>query len=558
MVVTPNGDSIKFYYNAANDLQKKFSPSDTVDYAYDSLYNLSGISDADSSLSFVYDAIGRLIQAKTNPGFLQPQTAISYTYDRNNNLLSMLDPQGIVTRYLYDSLNRLTNIKDQQDQVIAHFAYDELSRRISQALPNGITTSFSRDLKGQLLSLTHNPLSLSYAYTYDKVGNQKTKTDTEGLHSYSYDNIYRLLSASHPNPPQEQYSYDAVGNRNPSSFTYDTANRLLENSSYTYDYDNNGNLIKKTSKQDATITTYTYDAEDRLIGVTIPTTQAIYSYDPLGRRIGKNVNGTITRYLYDGEDILLEYDGTNTLQSRYTHGPGIDEPLVMERGGQSYYYHADALGSIITITDSAGNVVQSYTYESFGKVSQTGSLTQPYTYTGRELDPETGLYYYRSRYYDPDTGRFLQEDPLWDTNLYAYVGNNPLNWIDPWGWCGKKPWWEKFEEGYFYGTGFGQEAAEWYAQQQLETGNPLWAIPGSIASLWTPERYQATGWTLITAYSFNQTFVRGAPKWAHYEHARGPHKYPHIQLGEKRIEVPKLIIDIAKKKVINFIKEYIF
>ena len=138
-----------------------------------------------------------------------------------------------------------------------------------------------------------------------------------------------------------------------------------------------------------------------------------YAYDPLGRRIEKNVNGTITRYLYDQEDILLEYDQAGTVTARYIHGPGIDEPLAMEKNSQMYYYHADGLGSIIALTNSAGAVAQSYQYDAFGNImSGTPTVTQPYTYTAREYDPETGLYFYRARYYDPKAGRFLQRDPI--------------------------------------------------------------------------------------------------------------------------------------------------
>ncbi|MEK7449365.1 MAG: RHS repeat-associated core domain-containing protein, partial [Planctomycetota bacterium] len=137
------------------------------------------------------------------------------------------------------------------------------------------------------------------------------------------------------------------------------------------------------------------------------------------------------------EDILLEYDGANVLQARYTHGIGIDEPLIMERGGQSYFYGADGLGSISQLTDGAGAVAQSYIYNSFGKiVKQTGTLVNPYTYTGREYDSESGLYYYRARYYDATTGRFLQQDPvgfLGGINFYSYVFSSPINYIDPTG-----------------------------------------------------------------------------------------------------------------------------
>jgi len=149
------------------------------------------------------------------------------------------------------------------------------------------------------------------------------------------------------------------------------------------------------------------------------------------------VNGTITKYVYDNEDIIAEYDGNNQLIASYTHGPGIDEPISMTNG-QTYYYHADALGSIIAITNSTGNVVQRYEYDSFGNIVSVldPNFKQPYTYTAREYDEETGLYYYRARYYDAEVGRFISEDPIrfdGGINFFAYVGNNPVNQTDPEG-----------------------------------------------------------------------------------------------------------------------------
>ncbi len=77
---------------------------------------------------------------------------------------------------------------------------------------------------------------------------------------------------------------------------------------------------------------------------------------------------------------------------------------------------------------------------SYGRVRHIGRIRQPYAFTGREYDKETGLYYYRARYYDPEIGRFISKDPFpgflsypQTLNLYPYVGNNPVNRVDPWG-----------------------------------------------------------------------------------------------------------------------------
>lgn len=109
----------------------------------------------------------------------------------------------------------------------------------------------------------------------------------------------------------------------------------------------------------------------------------------------------------------------------------------MQTSGTNYYYHADALGSITAITNNSGAVVKTYAYDSFGQMTPSGTLAQPYTYTAREYDSESYLYYYRARYYDPKAGRFITKDPIGfgggDVNLYAYVQNDPVNWVDPLG-----------------------------------------------------------------------------------------------------------------------------
>ncbi len=205
-------------------------------------------------------------------------------------------------------------------------------------------------------------------------------------------------------------------------------------------------------------TEYVHDFDNRLIEVDYAGMVAQYKYDPFGRRIEKNVNGDITRYFYDGADIVTEFDGNWNVKSKYTQSLIIDDPLAVEQGTSTFYYYKDGLGSVVDLTDSGGSVVKSYTYKSFGEIySETGSLVQPFTFTGREYDPESGLYYYRARYYDPRAGRFLTKDPIGfaggDVNLYRAMGNNPINFIDPFGLY-ESPWYLMWVPGqHFYDLG---------------------------------------------------------------------------------------------------------
>jgi RHS repeat-associated protein len=202
-------------------------------------------------------------------------------------------------------------------------------------------------------------------------------------------------------------------------------------------YDSNGNTLTKV---DSTGTTqYFWDFENRLASVTLPGTggAVTFKYDPFGRRIYKSSSSGTSIFAYDGNKLIEETNSSGAVVARYSQGFNIDEPLAMLRSATTSYYHADGLGSVTSLSSSAGSLAQTYGYDSFGKqTSSSGSLTNPFQYTAREFDPETNLYFYRARYYAPVLGRFLSEDPLRfkvSADYYSYVWNRPLVLRDPFG-----------------------------------------------------------------------------------------------------------------------------
>ncbi|MFC1716763.1 FG-GAP-like repeat-containing protein [Candidatus Poribacteria bacterium] len=494
-----NGNIFTFQYDDADQLVTELSPDDQVDYAYDLLGNLSSAVDSDSGLGMAYDAIGRLTQVSTL-AMSQPATTILYDYDLNSNRIGMVDPQGGLTEYTYDALNRLVSMTNPSSQTTS-YAYDALSRRIEASLPNGAEAAYNYDAAGQLLNLSHTAgasLLADYSYIYDIVGNRVSMLELDGVNNYVYDVVDQLVQAVHPQPsnPPEVFTYDVVGNRlsdaNSPAILYGGANRIQENAAFLYAFDANGNLIQKVEKSTGDTTDYIYDAMNRLTRIDFPDGgSADYSYDPLGRRIQKNVNGAVTSYVYDSEDVLLDYDGADQVVARYTHGPAIDEPVIVETGGQDYSYHADVLGSVAELTDASGAIAQSYTYDAFGNiVEQAGGLPNRYTYTSREFDSESGLYYYRARYYDSELGRFVSEDPIQSVNLYSYCENNPTLYSDPYGLVKIKIPFIGIEIAEFAaGERFAQEAVDYYASVGADA--PWWKqwgamVGGSLAYLWTP------------------------------------------------------------------------
>jgi len=448
-----NSHIINYSYDYLNRLsQRQYPDSTSVSYSYDLANRLTQVADPTGTYGFTYDNMNRLTQTSTTYTFISGKTfTTKIGYDANSNRTAMTDPQNNSTSYVYDTLNRLTTLT-YPARTNYTFSYDGLGRRTQLGRPNSVATNYQYDTLSQLTSVLHQISSKSgtttldgATYIYDAAGNRTSKTDkrTNVISTFSYDLLYELTQVLQGTTTTESYSYDAVGNRlsslGQSPYAYNTSNQLTSYPGVTYTYDNNGNPLTKVASGGTT--GYSWDFENRLTAVTLPGSGGTVSfkYDPLGRRIRKVSPSGTTNYVYDGANVLEEVDTSGNVLARYVQSSGVDQPLAETRGSTTSYYQADGLGSVTSLSNSSAALANTYAYDSFGKLTaSTGTVTNPYRYTGRDFDSETGLYYYRARYYDPNIGRLISEDPIrfkGGVNFYAYVGNNPLNLTDPSGLC---------------------------------------------------------------------------------------------------------------------------
>jgi len=192
-------------------------------------------------------------------------------------------------------------------------------------------------------------------------------------------------------------------------YSYNSSNELTSNSSGSYTYDANGNTLSDPSGK-----SYTWDFENRLTHAVNPGVgTTTFKYDPFGRRIQKISPSFTSVFVYDGSNLIETLNASGAEVASYTQTRTIDETLAELRSGTTDYYEADGLGSTTSLSASSGTLGNTYAYDSFGNLTaSTGTVRNYFQYTGREFDPETGIYEYRARYFDPSSGRFLSEDPL--------------------------------------------------------------------------------------------------------------------------------------------------
>ncbi len=364
------------------------------------------------------------------------------------------DNMGLEIRRMVSGNVAIDTHRDNQGRVVHH--------SIQAKNVEGRSMRYRWGINDQLLSITNTLSNTSTTFGYDQTGNlQFAKYN-------GWETLYKMP--------------DAIGNlfksKNQNDRTYNKGGQLKKDDKAAYDYDAEGNLIRKTvfkadNSKHVGEWFYQWYGNGMLKTVTTPKRKQItFEYDALGRRTAKIVSSplagqeaSITRFIWDGNVPLHEW--TYNLEDRpklYVDANGEiandgDEPIdtttqttwLFEAnsfvpaaklvGDKKYSIACDYLGTPVQAYNEQGVKVWDCELDIYGTIRNIeGSKTFiPFRYQGQYEDIETGLYYNRFRYYSAETGGYISQDPIGlnsgEPNLYSYVHDSNVL-VDPSGLSG--------------------------------------------------------------------------------------------------------------------------
>ncbi|MBX2850369.1 MAG: hypothetical protein KTR15_01335, partial [Phycisphaeraceae bacterium] len=395
------------------------------------------------------------------PGGTLPATIATMAYDPGMRQASNVLGNGLDTTFTYRAGdNQLASLEVETapgagnlQALHLDYTYDANKNMLSETRAAGNTSnrayrlsySLAQDAKDRMTSWTRiNTLtdldSQSWDLSFESDWNDTTLTDG---------GVGTTQTRTH-NAPHELLTIDPDG-----------AGALP---AFSQTHDAKGNLTA-----DGDGLAHTFDFDNMLQQVVVAGASPrgdegthTYAYDALGRRVSKSVDtdadnlpDETTVFVCAGHQVIAEYVGgsidTDPERKYIFSATGyIDAPLALidATGGSevTLYYHRDRQYSIIGLTNNTnGAVVERYAYTAYGEVTitdgaglnerATSLYGNPYTYTGRRTDHETGLCYFRARYHDPVLGRFLERDPLgYPDGLNTYAAYHVLRGgVDPFG-----------------------------------------------------------------------------------------------------------------------------
>ena len=496
----PNGNRIAYTYDGTyRKSGESFNEVQTYGYAYDKNGNELSVDykKENRTKTRTYDKSDRVTEQNDR------SASQKWTYTTASDKLNeFLFTHGTYTQkltYQYNKLDQNTVVNDGDASY--RFDYDERGNVKTFITGNGAGTSFTYDDRGLVSQLfigskDGNDL-LEESYSYDANGNRtKISTPDGQTTEYVYGQLDQLEKETLPDGTTLSYGYDGFGNRTSVTKTkgtkttttasdYNNANQLTKFGSEVISYDANGNRTADGKYL------YKWNAQDQLVSITKQgetTPFVTYQYDEDGRRIQKDLGGQVTNYFYDGDslNVLYETDGQNQVVRSYIYSEA-GQLMAMKKGADKYYYHYNAHGDVIAMSDKEGNTVASYAYDAWGNVLKAEEdpavKDNPYRYAGYQYDAETGMYYLIARYYNPEHGVFLSLDPdpgdeddILTQNGYSYANNNPVMFVDPdghWVWLAVNAGFAAYDGYKAYKAGKNKKQIAWAVASGFGPGRYL-------------------------------------------------------------------------------------
>ena len=329
--------------------------------------------------------------------------------------------------YVFDAVGNLTQRTDARQGYTENAVYDNLNRVIQVNTQTGVAAA---DTGLYLPASMWNGTSTSIAVTYNVLGNITSKTD---IGTYGYGETHSACSSV----------TGAVASAGPRAVSSTSGTSTAD-----YCYDANGNLLSGDGRS---VTWTDFGKPER---ITRGSNTVDISYGPDRARYKRvdtsATSTTTTRYI--GGKLYEAIDRAGALeQKHYIGGFAVITVHVATNVTETRYMLTDHLGSVDTIMEASGSVVERMSFDPWGKRRQINwvPINDPAGYmplvttrgftNHEQLDP-VGLVHMNGRVYDPELGRFLSADivvqdvtNLQSWNAYSYVLNNPLSYTDPTG-----------------------------------------------------------------------------------------------------------------------------
>ena len=380
-------------------------------YAIDGKEVFRNTYDGKGRLAATEDALGRIrrltYDEKGLPEsiILPDGSSMRFSRDERGNIQSATYPDGVTVRYRYDMLNRLTELIDAEGNKIC-YQYDAKDHLLSVTNKEGASRRFSYDVSGRMTEVQDFDGGI-YQIIYDDMGRPESVRDKEGrVRSRKYDLAGNVAAEIFPSGEAVSYEYDRENRLTKAERTAEGGKKA--GIVVGYAYDPAGNLLKVEAgdgKEVLSVTSYEYDALNRVVAVTDPAGgRTLYSYDrysgrvssitdPMGNRKSycydaagelteeTDIKGNATRYTYDILGKLTSVTDGAGRTTEYSYLPGGRLEKVVYPDGRQTGYEYDSMGQIKRRTDNTGYSV-SFFYDSMGRIQKTaGSDGQEKAYT---------------------------------------------------------------------------------------------------------------------------------------------------------------------------------